>query len=55
MPDRLASLEKTVVELRYLLNNAVDTAMFVCLKHDGMDREEAMEYADGWVAKNIKG
>jgi len=55
VPDRMAALEKTVIELRSLLNNAVDTAIFICLKYAGMDREEAREYADGWVGRNIKG
>ena len=55
MPDRVAALEKTVLELRSLLHNAVDTAVWVCMQQAGMNREEAREYADGWVEKNIKG
>ncbi|MFC1871981.1 hypothetical protein ACFLYF_06275 [Chloroflexota bacterium] len=32
VPDRVAALEKEVVKLRSLLNNAVDTAIFACLE-----------------------
>ena len=55
LPGRVTVLEKTNHELRSLLYNAVDTAIRVCLEYAGMDREEATEYADGWVERNIKG
>ena len=55
LPGRVAALEKAVPELRSLVTDAVDTAIMVCLKYAGMDREEAKEYADGWVDRNIKG
>ena len=55
LPERVATLEKTNHELRSLIVNAVDTAIAVCLEYNGMDREEAREYADGWVVRNIKG
>ena len=54
IPDRVATLEKKMVELRSLLNNAVDTVIMACLEFAGMDRERAREYADGWVDRNIK-
>ena len=54
LPDRVADLEKTVAQLRSLLCNAVDTAIMVCMEYAGIDREEAKEYANGWVEKNIK-
>ena len=44
-----------MLELRSLLNNAVDTAVYVSLQYAGMDREEAKEYTGGWVTRNIKG
>ncbi len=55
LPERVAALEKKMVELRSILNDAVDTAIGVCMEYAGMDREEAKEYADGWVEKNMKG
>ena len=55
LPERVTALEKTNHELRSLMVNAVDTAIAVCLEYAGMDREEAGEYADGWVERNIKG
>jgi len=55
LTERVATLEKTILELRSLIANAVDTALFQSLVYAGMDREEAKEYADGWVVKNIKG
>ncbi|MFC1902984.1 hypothetical protein ACFLX4_02835 [Chloroflexota bacterium] len=55
LPQRVDNLEHTVLKLRSLLYNAVDTALLVSLEYAGMDREKAKEYADGWVEKNIKG
>ncbi len=55
LPERVTALEKTNHKLRSLMVNAVDTAIAVCLEYAGMDREEAGEYADGWVERNIKG
>ncbi|MFC1870073.1 hypothetical protein ACFLYE_02245 [Chloroflexota bacterium] len=55
LPDRVAVLEKTVLDLRSLLKNAVDTALVVGLVYAGMDEKEAKEYTDGWVDRNIKG
>ena len=55
IPDRLTSIEKTVLKLRSLMVNAVDTALYVSLQYTGMDQEEAKEYTDGWVGRNIKG
>ncbi|MFC1981483.1 hypothetical protein ACFLVN_04480 [Chloroflexota bacterium] len=54
IPDRVASLEKTVIELRSLLNNAVNTALYVSLAYAEMDREEAKEFTQGWVERVIK-
>jgi hypothetical protein len=55
LPERMATLEKSVDDLRSLVNNAVDTALWVCMQNAGMNREEAREYANGWVERNIKG
>ena len=55
IPDRLASLEKTVLELPALVTDAVDTALFISLKEAGWSSEEAKEYADGFVERNIMG
>ncbi len=55
MPERMAALEQTIIELRSLLRNAVYTALFISLKEAGWNREEAKEYADGWVEGEIKG
>jgi len=55
MPERVAALEKAVLELRSLVTDAVDTAIMVCLEYAGMDRKQAKQYADGWVGRNIKG
>ncbi|MFC1983071.1 hypothetical protein ACFLV5_04745 [Chloroflexota bacterium] len=55
LPERIATLESKVAKLQSLLNNAVDTALSICLKEVGWNDEEAEEYADGWVGKNIKG
>ena len=54
MPERVTVLEKTVLELRSLINDAVDTALWRSLVYAGMDREEAKKLADGWVERNIK-
>jgi hypothetical protein len=35
--------------------DAVDTSLYQSLIYAGMNREEAREYADGWVERNIKG
>lgn len=53
LPERVAALEKKMVELRSTLNNAVDTALGISLEVAGVNPEEAREYADGWVEKNI--
>ncbi|MFC1955916.1 hypothetical protein ACFLWZ_05255 [Chloroflexota bacterium] len=55
IPERMAALEQTVLKLRSLLYNAVDTALGFGLEEAGWTHEEAREYADGWVEKNIKG
>ncbi len=54
IPDRLASLEKNILKLRFLLLNAVDTALAISLQEAGWDRKEAKEFADGFVERNIK-
>lgn len=54
LPERVAALEKTIVELRHQTIDAVDSAVFVCLKYAGMDREEAKEFANGWTEKIIQ-
>ncbi|MBA7709359.1 hypothetical protein ES703_118274 [subsurface metagenome] len=51
----MAALEQDVLKLQALLHNAVDTALFISLGAAGFTREEAKEYTDGWVEKNIKG
>ena len=55
LPERVAVLEKTVLELRSLVNDAVDTALWRSLVYAGMDQEEARKYANGWVDRTIKG
>ena len=55
LPDRMAALEQTVLKLRSLLCNAVDTALFICLREAERNYEEADQYANGCVEKNIKG
>jgi polyhydroxyalkanoate synthesis regulator phasin len=55
LPERVTALENTVPELRSFLLNAVDTVLFISLQEAGWSSEEAKEYADGWVEKNIKG
>ncbi|MFC1902396.1 hypothetical protein ACFLX3_05685 [Chloroflexota bacterium] len=55
LPERMAALEQDVLKLQALLHNAVDTALFISLGAAGFTREEAKEYTDGWVDKNIKG
>ena len=55
LPERMAALEQDVLKLQALLHNAVDTALFISLGAAGFSREEAKEYTDGWVDKNIKG
>lgn len=54
MPERVTDLEKTVLELRSLLYDTVDTALFESLVYAGMDRNEANKHADGWVERKIK-
>ncbi|MFC1994862.1 hypothetical protein ACFLVK_00435 [Chloroflexota bacterium] len=55
LPERVDALEKKVSKLQSLLNNAVDTALCVSLEEAGWNHEEAKEYANSWVEKNIKG
>ena len=55
MPERVAALEKTVLDLRTLLRDAVDTALFISLNEAGWSREKAKEVADGWVDRKIDG
>ena len=55
LPDRVAKLEKTAVDLESLLCDAVDSAISVCLRNAGMDKEKAIKFADGWVERNIMG
>ncbi|MFC2022116.1 hypothetical protein ACFLTR_02730 [Chloroflexota bacterium] len=54
VPGRMAALEKSLDELQSLADDAVDNAIFVCLKYAGMGRERAKEYAERWVERNIK-
>ena len=53
LSDRVVTLEKAIPELRFLVTDAVDTVIIVCLEYAGMDREKAKEYADGWVSRNM--
>ena len=55
LPERVTALEDKLTKLQSRLINAVDTALCISLQEAGWDREEAREYADGWVGKNIKG
>ncbi|MFC1956165.1 hypothetical protein ACFLWZ_06590 [Chloroflexota bacterium] len=55
IPERLTALENKVVKLQSIFTNAVDTALGISLEEAGWTREEAREYADGWVERNIKG
>lgn len=54
LSERVAALEKIVIELRSFVTDAVDTALWQSLVYSGMGREEAKEYADGWVDRYIK-
>jgi len=55
LPERVIALEKTIHELRSLMVNAVDTALFESLVYAGMDENVARDFANGWVKRNIKG
>ncbi len=55
LSNRVTTLEKELRELRSLMVNAVDTALFKSLVYSGMDPDEAREFANGWVDRNIKG
>ena len=55
LTERVAILDNSLLKLRSVTNNTVDTAMAICLYHAGIDWDEAKEYADGWVLNNIKG
>jgi hypothetical protein len=54
LPGRLAAAEKKVDSLRLLIEDAVDTALFICLQYAGVDKNEAKQFADGWVQKEIE-
>jgi len=49
LPDRVAALEKTVLDQRILLSDSVDTAFYNSLVYARVDMKEAKELADGWV------
>jgi hypothetical protein len=55
LPERISTLEIRVMKLESVLSNAVDTALCISLKEAGWNHEEAEDYADGWVGRNIKG
>ncbi|MBU1067844.1 hypothetical protein KKE60_08660, partial [Patescibacteria group bacterium] len=46
LPDRVASLEADVKDLRSLVCDAVDTAICHCMMYAGMPNEKAVEYAN---------
>ena len=54
LPERVAALEKAMLDLRSLVYDSVDTAVDVCLKYAGMEPQEAHGYGDGWVKRFIK-
>lgn len=54
LPDRLTALEKRVDRQLHLIRNAVDTAIGICLQYSGLDKDEARQYADYWVEREIE-
>ena len=54
LSERVATLEKTISELRSFVTKAVEAALWQSLVSAGEDREEAKEFSDGWVDRHIK-
>ncbi|MBA7709813.1 hypothetical protein ES703_118739 [subsurface metagenome] len=54
LSERVATLEKTVPELRSFVIKVVEHALWQSLVSAGEDREEAKEFSDGWVDRYIK-
>ena len=54
LSERVATLEKTIPELRSFLCKVVEHALWQSLVSAGEDREEAKEFSDGWVDRYIK-
>lgn len=54
LPERVDALEKAVIDLRTLLNDAVDTVLYKSMVYAGVNREEAEKFANGWVERAIE-
>lgn len=54
LPERVATLEKTIPELRSFVTKVVEDALWQSLVSAGVNREEAKEFSDGWVDRHIK-
>ncbi len=54
LSERVATLEKTIPELRSFLCKVVEHALWQSLVSAGEDREEAKEFSDGWVDRHFK-
>ena len=54
LSERVATLEKTIPELRSFVIKVVETAIWQSLVSAGVNREEAKEFSDGWVDRYIR-
>ena len=54
LTERVATLEKTILESRSFLCKVVEHALWQSLVSAGEDREEAKEFSDGWVDRHCK-
>ena len=54
LSERVATLEKTIPELRSFVCKVVEHALWQSLVSAGEDREEAKEFSDGWVDRHFK-
>ena len=54
LPDRMAALKKTVVELQHQTIDAVDTVLFISLKEAGWSNEKALRVLTGWEKRLLR-
>ena len=54
LSERVATLEKTIPELRSFVTKVVEAALWQSLVSAGVGREEAKEFSNGWVDRHIK-
>lgn len=54
LSERVATLEKTIPELRSFVIKVIEGALWQSLVSAGENREEAKEFSDGWVGRHIK-